>query len=167
MWNITGEIRKLAPLSGDTVGFAISVNDLGQAVGASGLCSNTPLFPLASGPHAVLWDHAGNPTSIPGLGGTKNNTATSINNRGVVLGASDLPGGQTSHAYLWARPMPHSIDLGTLLGDLSSIPGGLGALNDRMRAVGASCASTDPLSDLVSGNCRAFLWQSGQMLDLN
>jgi uncharacterized membrane protein len=167
LWNVRGQIHKLATLSGDTVGFAISVNDLGQAVGASGLCSNTPLFPLASGPHAVLWDDAGNPTSVPGLGGTKNNTGTSINNLGVVLGASDLPGDKTSHAYLWAKLLPHSIDLGTLPGDHSSMPGGLGALNDLVEAVGASCASTDPLSDLMSGNCRAFLWQFGQMLDLN
>jgi probable HAF family extracellular repeat protein len=51
------EIRRLRPLPGDTVGFALGVNNRGQAVGSSGLCSNTPLVPFEVGPHAVLWDH--------------------------------------------------------------------------------------------------------------
>ena len=54
-----GEIRELPPLPGDTVGVALWINDNGQAVGASGACANTVLPPLASGPHAVLWEKDG------------------------------------------------------------------------------------------------------------
>src|SRR5215469_3006805 len=74
LWNRNGDLRVLDPLPGDTVGFALSVNEAGRAVGASGLCANTPLFPLAIGPHAVLWDAndgAVRAMPIPGLGGTK------------------------------------------------------------------------------------------------
>src|ERR1017187_7242669 len=41
IWGPNGEMRELSPLAGDTVGFAWGINDNGQAVGASGLCSNT------------------------------------------------------------------------------------------------------------------------------
>jgi hypothetical protein len=55
IWQPNGEIRELRPLRGDTVGFAFGINDNGEAVGTSGLCSNTTLPPVfVSGPHAVL-----------------------------------------------------------------------------------------------------------------
>ena len=86
LWNHEGQLRMLYPLPGDTVGFALSVNDARRVVGASGLCANTSLFPLAIGPHAVLWDANGRALPIPGLGGTRINTATSINDFDEVLG---------------------------------------------------------------------------------
>jgi hypothetical protein len=60
IWQPNGEIRELRPLRGDTVGFAFGINDNGEAVGTSGLCSN-PTLPtvFVSGPHAVLWDRDG------------------------------------------------------------------------------------------------------------
>ena len=170
LWNRKGDLRVLDPLPGDTVGFALSVNEAGRAVGASGLCADTPLFPLAIGPHAVLWEANGGAmraVPIPGLGGTKINTATSINDLGEVLGASSLAGDTTTHAYLWSRQMDLPRDLGTLPGDQSSLPAAMGALNNRSEAVGTSCASTDPIDDLFSGACRAFLWRDNAMLDLN
>jgi probable HAF family extracellular repeat protein len=47
-------------------------------------------------------------------------------------------------------------DLGVLQGDVGSSAGGL---NDKGEVVGGSADA--------SGNVRAFLWQNGQMLDLN
>ena len=167
LWNRKGDLRVLDPLPRDTVGFALSVNEAGRAVGASGLCANTPLFPLAIGPHAVLWDANDGAVPIPGLGGTKINTATSINDLDEVVGASSLPGDTTIHAYLWSRHMDLPRDLGTVPGDQSSLPAALGALNNRSEAVGTSCASTDPIDDLFSGACRAFLWRDNAMMDLN
>jgi hypothetical protein len=49
---------------------ALWINDLGQAVGASGSCANTVLPPLALGPHAVLWERDGSVTNLGNLGGT-------------------------------------------------------------------------------------------------
>lgn len=167
LWNEKHRIQVLHPLPGDTVGFALSINESGDAVGASGPCSDTPLFPLATGPHAVLWERGGRPIAIPGLGGTRINTATSINDSGEVLGASSLAGDATVHAYLWSRPSHRSRDLGTVDGDQSSLPAAMQALNNRGQAVGTSCASADPIGDLFSGLCRAFLWRENAMTDLN
>lgn len=167
LWNREGHIRLLPPLPADSVGFALSVNDAGHVVGASGLCSDTPLFPLAIGPHAVLWEGNEPPLPIPGLGGTKINTATSINNFDEVLGASTVAGDTTIHAYLWSKRMHVPRDLGTVPGDQSSLPAAIGALNNRGEAVGTSCASTHPVDDLFSGVCRAFLWRGNAMSDLN
>jgi probable HAF family extracellular repeat protein len=47
-------------------------------------------------------------------------------------------------------------DLGTLPGDFASFAFGI---NDQSQVVGQSCD--------VNFNCRAFLWQSGVMTDLN
>ncbi|MEG9436591.1 hypothetical protein JAO29_10510 [Edaphobacter sp. HDX4] len=167
LWNRNGQLRLLSPLPGDTVGFALSVNESGRVVGASGVCADTPLFPIAIGPQAVLWEPNGAAVPIPGLGGTKINTATSINDLDEVLGASSLPGDTTTHAYLWSRHMDMPRDLGTLPGDQSSLPAAMGSLNNRSEAVGTSCASTDPINDLFSGVCRAFLWRNNTMMDLN
>lgn len=167
VWNEKHHIQVLHPLPGDTVGFALSINERGDAVGASGSCSDTPLVPLATGPHAVLWERSGHPIAIPGLGGTRTNTATSINDFGEVLGASSLAGDATIHAYLWSKQSRVSRDLGTVDGDQSSLPAAMHALNNRGQAVGTSCASADPIGDLFSGVCRAFLWRDNAMTDLN
>ena len=174
-----GEIRELHPLPGDTVGMALWINDLGQAVGASGTCANTILPPVAVGPHAVLWEKDGSVTDLGNLGGMVNtallavgNVGLFINNHGQVVGASAVPGdpagapSTSSHAFLWTRETGVDCaatglngcirDLGTLPGDVGSV--GLGA-NDTGDVVGASLD--------MSGSPRAFLWQNGVMTDLN
>jgi probable HAF family extracellular repeat protein len=148
------QIRRLRPLPGDTVGFALGVNNRGQAVGASGLCSNTPLVPLGVGPHAVLWDH-GKPINLGSLGGAQVNTAAAINDRGEVIGGSDLSGDTIIHSFLWTKAKGMK-DLGTLSGDAISLGGWI---NNKTQVVGWSCDS--------SGNCRAYLWQNNVMTDLN
>jgi uncharacterized membrane protein len=167
LWNREGQLRLLNPLPGDTVGFALSVNEAGRVVGGSGLCANTPLFPVAISPHAVLWEPDGSAVLIPGLGGTKITTASSINDLDEVVGGSSLPGDTTIHAFLWSRHMDMPLDLGTVPGDQSSAPAAMGPLNNRREVVGDSCASTDPFGDLFSGACRAFLWRDNAMMDLN
>ena len=50
IWKKDGEIERVhSPLlsKGDTVAYAFTINDNGQAVGASGLCSTTGLPPFA------------------------------------------------------------------------------------------------------------------------
>jgi probable HAF family extracellular repeat protein len=161
-----GVIHKLQPLGGDSVGEALWINDLGQAVGSSGSCANTLLPPLAAGPHAVLWEN-GVPTHLGSLGGSCTvpcidltlgpfgNTPLYISNQGQVLGLSALPGDKTFHAFLWTKATGMQ-DLQTLPGDVASV--GLG-INASGQAVGLSLDAF--------GSPRAFLWQNGVMTDLN
>jgi uncharacterized membrane protein len=52
IWGPNGEVRELRPLPGDTVSLALAINDNGQAVGWSGLCSNTTAYAAPTGPVA-------------------------------------------------------------------------------------------------------------------
>jgi probable HAF family extracellular repeat protein len=164
IWEPNGTIHKLPPLHGDTVGFAYSINARGQAVGSSGTCANTQLVPVGLGPHAVLWNNR-SPMDLGSLGGNKN-TATAINDRGDVIGASNLRGDKTTHAFLWTRERGIK-DLGTVGADVSSTAAPKKAINNKRQVVGASCSTADPISGLFSGKCRAFLWQDNVMKDLN
>jgi probable HAF family extracellular repeat protein len=154
-----GKIRKLQTVAGDPDGIAFAVNRNGQVVGGSGLCSSftittlTNLFPL----HALLWE-ADKVTDLGSLGGTGyggGNLALAVNDLGQVVGNSDLPGDVANHAFLWTKGKPMH-DLGTLPGDAFSA--GLG-INNGGRVVGISLDA--------NFNPRAFVWQNGQMTDLN
>ena len=161
-----GEIHKLRPLPGDSVGIGLWVNDKGQVVGQSGSCGNTLLPPLAVGPHAVLWEN-GTVTDLGNLGGAcitpcssaalgpLGNTPLFIGNQGQVVGASVLAGEQTQHAFLWTRETGMQ-DLGTVTGDYASAALGT---NEKGEVVGLSMDKT--------GVPRAFLRRTGVMIDLN
>jgi probable HAF family extracellular repeat protein len=154
------EIQELRPLPDDTVGFAFGINNRGDVVGATGTCANTPLVPIPSGPHAVLWQN-GLPTDLGNLGGTLVNVAAAINDRGEVVGSASLPGNTADPAFLWTKDKGMQ-NIGTLGTDKSGLPGAFGGINNVGQVVGQSC------SGLVgTGNCRAFLWQDNVMTDLN
>jgi probable HAF family extracellular repeat protein len=148
IWQPNGKITTLPPYPGDTVSYAYTLDESGQnAVGNSGSCA-------ASTAHAVLWRNASSPTNLGSLGGSEGNVALDINNRGQVIGNSDLYGNMVTHTFLWQSGTMS--DLGTLPGDVDSFAGGI---NDRGQVVGESCDA--------SGNCRGYLWQKGTMTDLN
>lgn len=94
------------------------------------------------------------PIDLGNLGGRINNAGFAINDLEQVVGASDIPGDQFQHAFLWQ----HNVisDLGTLPGDVASAAIGI---NNRAQATGVSIDA--------AGNLRAFLWQNGVMTDLN
>jgi probable HAF family extracellular repeat protein len=155
-----GQVQALPPLPGDTVGFALWLNNNGQVVGSSGTCANTVLVPLAIGPHAVLWEN-GSPIALGSLGGTMIAAAAGINDLGEVDGgtdlASEIPGfpGVQVHGFLWTKATGME-DIGTVGTDFSSLPT---SINNNGQMVGSSCDNM--------GNCRAFLWQNKVMTDLN
>ena len=166
IWGPNQEIqRELPPLTneGDTVSWAWGINDKGEAVGSSGLCSNTsivgPVGPTA--PHAVLWDRDGSPIDLGHLEGVPPgvyNVATSINNRGEVVGFAQASDG-TQHGFLWTKD--------TGMQDIGGFPG---AAN----GTGAPCCNTINNNGEIVGfsidanfNTRALVWQGKMPVDLN
>jgi probable HAF family extracellular repeat protein len=164
-WSPNGVPTRLAPLPpNDTVSFAFTNNDLGQAVGMSGLCSNVVLPPFVPGspsaPHAVLWDASGTPHDLgtpPGGAGV--NIANTINNLGQIAMNSAMLDG-TVHAFLWSNGAPK--DLGTYPdGAILTVVPCCNNLNERGQIVGFSVDS--------SFNQRALLWESADKapIDIN
>jgi probable HAF family extracellular repeat protein len=158
IWGPNGDVHELHPLKGDTVGFAFGINDKGQAVGATGLCSNTSLPPVhPAGVHAVLWEKDGTPTALGSLAGLAPNVAGSINNLGQVVGTSPFSDG-TIHTFLWTRTRGMR-DLGTLPGAVVTVAPCCHTINDNGQVAGYSIDAM--------GNMGAFLWRNGVMSDLN
>jgi probable HAF family extracellular repeat protein len=146
-----GKIQELPTVAGDPDGFAFAVNDSGQVVGGSGICSNPnpfltflPIQPV----HAVLWEQ-GTVTDLGNFGGATGNWAIMVNNRGEVVGQSDLAGDTAFHGFLWTRQSGLQ-DLGTLPGDVAS---GALAINDGGEVVGVSLDA--------NFNLHAVIWQKG------
>ncbi len=133
---------------------ASGINDNGWIVGNSS-ARNGQL-------QAVLWQGR-RVTVLRGLPGCQASRANAINERGQIAGSCDFgwsnerPRNRLSHPVLWQNGRPR--DLGRLRGDTGSMAA---ALNDAGQVVGTS--SNNAQSSL---SYRAFLWQSGRMLNLN
>ena len=155
-----GVIHRLPTVGGDPDGVVYNLNDNGEVVGASGTCTtfNPNFLNNLLAVHALLWEN-GKATDLGNLGGQTGqaggNAAYDVNNRGEVVGGSDLAGDTTFHAFLWTRKTGIQ-DLGTLSGDLAS--NGI-SINDGGSVVGVSLDA--------NFNPRAFLWEKGMMTDLN
>ena len=155
-----GVIHRLPTVGGDPDGVVYNLNDNGEAVCASGTCTtfNPNFLNNLLAVHALLWEN-GKATDLGNLGGQTGqaggNAAYNVNNRGQVVGGSDLEGDTTFHAFLWTRKTGMQ-DLGTLSGDLAS--NGI-SINDGGSVVGVSLDA--------NFNPRAFLWENGVMTDLN
>jgi probable HAF family extracellular repeat protein len=166
IWGPNGAIQRvLSPLvaKGDNAAYAFTINDHGQVVGASGLCSTTGLPPAAIGnttaSHAVLWDKDGSITDLGSLGGAAN-IANSINNQGTVVGTAQSPTDGTIHAFLWTR-QKGMLDYGAFPGAVATVVGCCHTNNDRGEIVGFSIEPANPYFG------RALLWQGKEPKDLN
>ena len=161
VWEPNGKIRELRPLKGDTVGYAFGINENGQAVGVSGVCSNThvpPINPGAGAPHGVLWEKNGRPVYLGSLSGNVFTVPADINDSGVVAGASLYTDG-TIHPFLWTEQTGMQ-DLGTFPGAiLTGIPC-CHTLNNKGDAVGLTVDGT-------TFNMRAVLFHDHKLFDLN
>jgi len=140
LWTEDHGIQDLGTL-GACCAIAGSINVGGQVAGESGLCDtcNQDVF---------FWEH-GHMQRIPDFGGPIS-FHYALNNRGQVVGQSDLPGGAYAHPFLWGKNRG--------IRDLGLLPGGLSAsahwINDRGDAVGISGIQNDQFG-------HAVLWNHG------
>lgn len=122
----------------------VGINNLGQVVGCA-------TFHGYDGYHAFFWDPKDGMKDLGTLGG-KYSCAVDVNDKGQVIGNSDLPGKQgeaPSHAFLW-EPGKKMKDLGTIGGKNSYAR----ALNNAGLVVGSS--------HTLEGALHAILWKPGQ-----
>jgi probable HAF family extracellular repeat protein len=166
LWDLNSRRTLRLPLYGDdTAGAATAINDRGQIVGISGECDQSVGRETAK--HAVLWQH-GAVRDLGTLGADTWNTPTAINARGdIIVGFANSPGADPSNpllrAFLWSErddlcpklPGTDLCDLGTL--DVGGTAQAWG-VNDDGQVVGSSC---------LGAVCKAFLWEKGEMKDLN
>ena len=151
------QIVALPPLAPDPDSAATAINDRGQVVGISGLCSVA--VGGASAEHALLWENRV-PHDLGNIGGKAWNTPVAINNRGVIAGFANTTGDEHAAiaptAFIWTRSsgmkpiLPYGSDTNDIAFDL----------NEKNQVVGQSFNSN-------TGVLRAFLWQNGVMSDLN
>src|ERR1035438_9601666 len=129
----------------------------------AGLCSTTGLPPFAvsssTAAHAVLWESDGSVHDLGSLGGALNG-ASSINNRGEVVGIAQSPKDGTTHAFLWTR-QTGMLDYGAFPGAVATVVGCCHTNNDRGEIVGFSVEPAHPYFG------RALIWQGTQPKDLN
>jgi probable HAF family extracellular repeat protein len=149
------QMEELAPLPGDTTSAATAINDRGQVVGISGICSNA--VGEYSAAHAVLWE-GGRAIDLGNIGGVAWTTPMALNERGDVVGfanpaGTDPPNDFNVRAFIWTKGNGMR-SLGTLPGDATSQALGI---NERRQVVGVSCGAS----------CRAFIWEDGAMTDMN
>jgi probable HAF family extracellular repeat protein len=106
--------------------------------------------------HAILWQN-GQPIDLGNLGGDGlfgGIYASGLNNVGQVVGLSDTTNDASFHGFLWEAG--HMTDLQTLPGDSYSVAT---AISDRGVVLGVSIDA--------NFNIRAFIWQNGNIQDLN
>ena len=152
------QIRELPPLTGlgDSVSSATAINDRGQVVGISGECSNA--VGGLSAKHNVLWEN-GKAINIGDFGGIAWNTPMAINRRGDIVGFANDSAADgedfNPRAFVKLRGQPIR-RLEMLPGDVTSQALGI---NEWRQVVGQSCDG--------DGNCHAFLWHDGEVVNLN
>ncbi len=136
--------------NGRTDGFAIAINDAGQAVGTLSKLEEPTRHAFITEPNTATV------TQLGTLGG-RESTASDINATGQVVGGSDTVGGEF-HAFITGPDGAGMTDLGTLGGSFSMATG----INDAGQVVGYSTKA-------VGAEYYAFITGPGGvgMTDLN
>ena len=164
VWDAEGGMQDIGTLGGPDA-FPALINQHGQIAGFSYTDSipdpNIGLPTL----HPFLWEKAKGMKDLGSLGGVLAASVNGLNERGEVVGGTDLPGDQQIHPFLWD---------GETLIDLVAAPFAGGAngeaawVNEAGEVVGlAGLPVPCPGSPQGAGEVQhAFLWRNGVMTDL-
>ena len=150
LWR-NGVMHDLGTLGTGNNAIASFVNNPGQVAGMSATNTSADSATGNLAQHPFFWDE-GKMVDIGTLGGTSGGPWF-MNDRGQVVGDSDLAGDQVSHAFVWDKKNGIK-DLGTLPGQALSVATWI---NDEGEIVGAT--------DFSYGGS-SILWKNGKMIDL-
>jgi uncharacterized membrane protein len=151
------QVTALKGYGSDPDSAATAINDAGQVVGISGICSVA--VGGASAEHAVIWEH-GAPMNMGNIGGRAWNTPVAINNHGVVTGFANTSGDENAAlsptGFIWTKasgmreilPVPGTGDTNSIGFDI----------NERGQVAGQSYGPS---------GVRAMLYENGVSADLN
>jgi probable HAF family extracellular repeat protein len=131
----------------------VEINERGQVTACS--FTNTTVNPVTGTPtlDPFVWDKREGMVDLGTLGGTSG-CSLNINNRGQVVGYSNVAGDSATHAFLWTKPGP--------LQDLPTLGGTFGLAiwaNEAGEVVGAATNVGDQA-------LHGFLWRKGSLIDL-
>jgi probable HAF family extracellular repeat protein len=172
-----GTMTELMTFGGD-FSWTGAINNLDQvAGGAETTLQDAADYTFFCGPtqcHAALWVHGRLPRDLGTLPGGLNSAATGINNRGQVVGDSDITTTLNSvnqfldlHAFVWQDGRMR--DLGTLRTGHASTGNGI---NDLGHVTGASQINTFvpeawKATGRLSPPFHAYVWTGCRMTDLH
>ena len=148
-----GKMTDLGSFGGNC-GVVTGLNNRGQVIGYSFL-SGDILY------HPFRWDRKGGLKDLGLLGGVYGATY-GINDAGDAVGWAYLAGDVIFHAVLWRNGTTRPTDLGVTAGFATSVAA---AINSKGQIIG--CLTSDPSGNCFPYNSDSFLWEDGDMVDVN
>jgi hypothetical protein len=130
------------------------MNNRGQVTGYSFLPGDT-LY------HPFRWDKRGGLQELGTLGGNYG-APYGINDAGDAVGWATTPGDVIFHTVIWPNGSTTPIDLGVAAGFTTSLAA---AINSKGQIIG--CLTSDPSGNCFPYNSDSFLWENGDMVDVN
>ena len=152
LWDKENGMQDLGTLGTGNDAFAVSVNEHGEVAGFS-FTDSTSSPPQ----HSFIWKKDRGMRDLGTFGGTYSQ-ATAINNRGQVIGSSDLEGGNARHPFFWSQGRLK--DIGTFGG----VFGNANFLNDAGEVVGYGGLPGDQVTHAM--HAFRWKWKDGELTDL-